>query len=292
LYAKFLGDKNLSDVNSKDDIIQFLDTKKKGTIIDPDSRWIRTWNDYFQRIKYFMRWLQNGSPESSSHDSTIPSTDWLTPSFVQIRPKKTNRLSPYSESEIWELEDLLSIIKYEPMRRNKAALALCWDLNARPHEVVLLKFKNIRLGPKYGEGEIPHESKTGTGPLLLTCSFPYVRDWLNEHPFKNEPNARVICNLVTGGSVKADTLSSIMKQLRKRIIRLNETGQIADEQERQKLEHLAKSKKWNIYCIRHSAITSASDFITDFAKTCCHINFPEDNKSCRYETLELSCRGK
>jgi len=32
------------------------------------------------------------------------------------------------------------------------------------------------------EGEIPHEAKTGTGPILLTCSFPYVRDWLNEHP--------------------------------------------------------------------------------------------------------------
>jgi hypothetical protein len=35
--------------------------------------------------------------------------------------------------------------------------------------------------------EIPHEAKTGTGPILLTCSFPYVRDWLNEHPFRNEP---------------------------------------------------------------------------------------------------------
>ena len=265
LYAKYLGDKNLSEVNRKEDVIEFLDSKKKDTIVDPDKRWIRTWNDYFQRIKYFMRWLHNGAPESASLESAIPSIEWLTPSFVQIRPKKTNRLSPYSESEIWELNDLLSIIKYQPMRRNKAALALCWDLNARPHEVVLLKVKNIRLGPKYGEGEIPHESKTGTGPLLLTCSFPYVRDWLNEHPFKNEPNARVICNLVTGGAVKADTLSSIMKQLRKRIIRLIETGQVVDEQERHKLQHLAQSKKWNIYCIRHSAITSDSDYLPEFA---------------------------
>ena len=35
-----------------------------------------------------------------------------------------------------------------------------------------------------------YEAKTGSGPILLTLSFPYVRDWLNEHPFKNEPNAR------------------------------------------------------------------------------------------------------
>ncbi|MFZ0514431.1 MAG: hypothetical protein WAM14_22695 [Candidatus Nitrosopolaris sp.] len=46
----------------------------------------------------------------------------------------------------------------------------------------------------------PHEAKTGTGPILLTCSFPYVRDWLNEHSFKNTPEARLICNLHTGGT--------------------------------------------------------------------------------------------
>ncbi|MBV9179177.1 MAG: hypothetical protein JO297_19270 [Nitrososphaeraceae archaeon] len=75
---------------------------------------------------------------------------------------------------------------------------MLWDLDARNHEITLLKIKHIRLKDKYGEGEIPHEAKTGTGPILLTCSFPYVRDWLNEHPFKNEPNARLICNLYNG----------------------------------------------------------------------------------------------
>ena len=61
----------------------------------------------------------------------------------------------------------------------------------------LLRIKHIRLRENYGEGEIPHEAKTGSGPILLTLSFPYVRDWLNEHPFKNEPNASLICSLVT-----------------------------------------------------------------------------------------------
>ena len=97
--------------------------------------------------------------------------------------KKTKRLSPYLETELWERDELLQIIKYEPFKRNKAALALFWDLDARNHEVTLLKIKHIRLREKYGEGEIPHEAKTSTGPMLLTCSFPYVRDWLNEHPF-------------------------------------------------------------------------------------------------------------
>jgi integrase len=195
----------------------------------------------------------------------LEQSDWITPSFVNIKKKKTMRVSPYLESELWERDEVLSIIKYESHKRNKAALALLWDLNARPHEISLLKIKHIRLKEKYGEGEVPHEAKTGTGPILLTCSFPYVRDWLNEHPFRNESNARLICNLLTGGPIKADALWTVMRQLRLRIVRLLGEGSIADDKERQKLESLLKAKKWNPYCLRHSAITSDSDYLPEYA---------------------------
>ena len=111
----------------------------------------------------------------------------------------------------------------------------------------------------------PDESKTGTGPILLSCSFPYVRDWLNEHPFRNEGDARLICNLVTGAPIKPDVLCTIMKQLKKRIARLLGNGIIIDENERKKLDFLLNTKRWNPYCIRHSAITSDSDFLPEYA---------------------------
>ena len=141
-------------------------------------------------------------------------SEWETPPFAQIKKKKTKRLSPYWENEIWELDELQTIIKYEPHKRNKAALALMWDLSGRNHEITLLKLRHIRLRDKYGEGEIPHESKTGSGPILLTCSFPYVRDWLNEHPFRNQPDSRLICNLMTGAPVKPEALWTMMKRLK------------------------------------------------------------------------------
>ena len=88
--------------------------------------------------------------------------------------------------DILDRDGLLTIINYEPSKRNKATLALFWDLDVRNNEVTLLKIKNIRLREKYGEVEIPNEAKTGSGQILLTLSFPYLRDWFNEHPFKNE----------------------------------------------------------------------------------------------------------
>jgi integrase/recombinase XerD len=128
-----------------------------------------------------------------------------------------------------------------------------------------LKIKHIRIYSKYGEGEIPHEAKTGSGPLLLTLSFPYVRDWLNEHPFKNQPEARLICNLLTGSPIKPDQINEIMKQLKKRIERLLKNGEITDTVEKEKLEYLLKTKKFNAYCIRHSSITADSDYLPEYA---------------------------
>jgi integrase/recombinase XerD len=196
-FARYLGNSTkFYDIQRKEQIISFLDTKVKSNDVDPDRKWITTWNDYIGRIKFFMRWLYNHyKKKSQGLEAHSSMSDWITPSFVQIKKKLTKRISPYIENELWDKDEFLTIIKYEPYKRNKAALSLLWDFDARNHEVTLLKIKHIRLKEKYGEGEIPYEAKTGAGPILLTCSFPYVRDWLNEHPFKNEPNARLICNV-------------------------------------------------------------------------------------------------
>jgi integrase/recombinase XerD len=174
-YSKFLGSSiTLHQVKSKVQITSFLDSIIKGIEEDPDKSWITTWNDYLGRIKYFYRWLYN---YNDTRFDDVQFSDWETPYFVRIKKKKSKRISPYLESELWEKQELLTIIKYESHKRNKAIISLLWDLDARPHEVTLLKIKHIRLKEKYGEGEIPHEAKTGTGPVLLTISFPYVRDW-------------------------------------------------------------------------------------------------------------------
>jgi len=254
-----LGKTSFYDVNKKEQILNFLNEKIKNQEEDPDKRWITTWNHYLHRIKLFMRWLHN--KEKGLNDYT----DWESPDFLKIKSKKTKRLSPYLESELWEKDELLTIVKYETSKRNKAVLTLLWDLDARPHELTLLKIKHIRLKEKYGEGEIPHEAKTGSGPVLLTCSFPYVRDWLNEHPFRNQPDARLICDSRNGGPIKPDAIWALFKQLKIRLTHLLESGEIKDNEEKEKIEFLLKHKKFNPYCIRHSAITADSDYLPEYA---------------------------
>jgi integrase/recombinase XerD len=147
-FAEYLGsDVTFYETKDKEKILQFLDLKRKTEDKDPDKKWITTWNDYLWRLKYFYRWLHNAKDKGSdakSYDS------WITPSFINVKAKRTKRLSPYVETEIWDRDELFTVIKYEQYKRNKAALALLWDIDARPHEVMLLKIKHIRLNAKYG----------------------------------------------------------------------------------------------------------------------------------------------
>lgn len=112
-FANFLGLKvSFYDINNKEQIIKFLDTKIKNSEEDPDKRWVTTWNSYLNRIRLFYRWLYNINKNKDNEY-------WETPQFVRIKTKKTNRISPYLESEIWERDELLSIIKYETHKRNR-----------------------------------------------------------------------------------------------------------------------------------------------------------------------------
>ena len=118
LFAEYLGENQptlvLDSISSKEEIISFLDTRKKDEKIDPDKRWIRTWNDYLHRIKHFIRWLHNSNNNSNNNDTlslSLSPSDWQTPPFAQIRKKKSRRISPYTESQVWEIEDLKLIIK-------------------------------------------------------------------------------------------------------------------------------------------------------------------------------------
>jgi hypothetical protein len=57
----------------------------------------------------------------------------------------------------------------------------------------------------------------------------------------------------------------MMKRLEERIERMLKQGSVTDPHEREKLQHLLRTKKWNPYCVRHSAITFDSDLLPDYA---------------------------
>jgi hypothetical protein len=155
---------------------------------------------------------------------------------------------------------MLKIVEYAPEPRDKVAITLLCDFDARPHEVTALSRRYKDIEEQYAENTIPYNTKTGGGPILLRGSFPYVRDWLNQDSSKNEP---LIHHLHNGKSINPDAIWRVMNRLRLRIKRLVESGSTENE-ERQKREYLFRTKKWNPYCFRHSGITNDSHYLTEY----------------------------
>jgi len=246
---KFYGpDIPFTSINSREQILKFLNHRylpKEGKWVerekDAEGKYITSFNYYLRLLSVFFRWLFN-SNSNSNRDREADDHDWETPPFMKIKNKKPLRDSPYGINDIWELNDLLTIVSYEPELRNQAIITLLWDLDARSHEIAALRIKDIILDEQYGEGNIPSNTKTGGGPILLRSSFTYVRDWINKHPFKNESNARLICSLVNGAPITSQAIWQVLNQLQLRIKRVVESGSVTDER-RQKLEHLLRVKK-------------------------------------------------
>jgi hypothetical protein len=98
-FSNYFGHIYLKDINKKEDVLSFLQSKIKDKEEDSEQRWITTYNDYFHRIKHFYRWLYNVNDDTQEKSMDL----WNTPAFIEsLKPKKTKRLSPYSETEIWE----------------------------------------------------------------------------------------------------------------------------------------------------------------------------------------------
>jgi integrase/recombinase XerD len=114
-YAIYLGPTiTFYDLERPEQIIPFLDTKIKSADVDPDKKWITTWNYYLVHIKLLLRWLYNsGRKDHAKSSQILPESNWETPPAARIKKKRTKRLSPYSETEIWDRDELFTILKYE-----------------------------------------------------------------------------------------------------------------------------------------------------------------------------------
>ena len=73
------------------------------------------------------------------------------------------------------------------------------DTSCRPHELLSLRIKDITFKmsstkKQYAEVNIS-SSKTRPRTLPLIFSLPYVKDWIDSHPMKNNPNAFLFISL-------------------------------------------------------------------------------------------------
>ena len=65
------------------------------------------------------------------------------------------------------------------------------DLSARPHEILNLKIKDVvfKSAGNKQYAEVLVNGKTGSRHIPLIQSIPYIKEWLSNHPSRNNPNS-------------------------------------------------------------------------------------------------------
>jgi hypothetical protein len=133
------------------------------------------------------------------------------------------------------------------------------DTFARPHELLNLKisdviFKKSNNGIQYAEIHVSGKTTSRTLPLI--AGIPYVKEWLNVHPFANNPEAPLFISISRKNFGDPLTRDGMLKHYQEHyrddyFPKLLDNPAI-EEKDKQIIRKLL-NKPWNLYVQRHSA---------------------------------------
>jgi integrase len=187
LFSRQTGNKDFKQI-TRNDIVSFLEGFRKTDAADPLHKWIGTYNVFRVHLMRFFKWLYYPDLEPNKRPK---------PSMLENIPGlKRKEKSIYKPSDLWTSQDDLLFLNYCPSKRDRCYHAISRDLSCRPHEIMRLKIKDLSFkfvgSSQYAEVVV--NGKTGTRPIPIINSIPYLKDYLDhEHPQPRNSNASVIC---------------------------------------------------------------------------------------------------
>jgi len=244
---------------TRTNVIAFLESFRKTDTQDPMHKWIGTYNLFRTHLLRFFKWLY--SPDIEPGKRPKPSV------IENIAHLKRKEKSIYKPSDLWTQQDDLLFLKYCPSKRDRCYHAISRDTSCRPHEILKLKIRDIafKTSGSYQYAETLVNGKTGSRPIPLIDSIPYLKDYLDhEHPQPTNPHSPLICGTGRGlgRHIRAGRIYNIYSEYKKQIFpKLLESPNVLPE-DKQKIKELLK-KPWNPYIRRHSALTEKSTILKE-----------------------------
>jgi integrase len=261
-FDRYEGHRDFSTL-TRDDVVAYFMSLRKGEIQDPTHRWIGTYNTRQIILCKFFRWLHNQNQADYKK--------WITPPCLQaIRPLPRREKSPYKPSDIWTNEEHAIFLKYCPEKRDRCYHAMANDTSARPHELLALKIKDIvfriaSTGLQYAEVHIT-QTKTRPRTVPLIFSVPYIKDWIDSHPMGANLDAFLFISLADsnfGQQLGENALYKLYTRTYKnRYFRKLLENPMISEGERSYIRNML-TKPWCPYILRHSALTSKSQILKE-----------------------------
>jgi integrase/recombinase XerD len=267
--SKTVGISKLFSDMTRDDVLYYLDKCRKSENDDPLHKWIGSYNLKAVILSRFFKWLHYLGVEDPNKRNELSALEKKPDCIIGIKQLKRKEISCYKPSDLWSQQDDLLFLKWVTNKRDRCYHTMARDLSARPHEILNLKIKDIMFkstpdnnnNNKKQYAEVLVNGKTGSRHIPLIQSIPYIKDWLSNHPSRNNPHAPLFVSL-SKHSMGRKQLSlnglyriySIYKE--EFFPKLLEDKTLSSE-DQEKIKNLL-TKPFNPYVRRHSALTEKS----------------------------------
>ncbi|MFL6404784.1 MAG: hypothetical protein ACJ71M_15055 [Nitrososphaeraceae archaeon] len=246
----------------RDDVLSYLDKCRKTENEDPLHKWIGSYNIRLVILSRFFKWLHYLDVEDPKRRNELSALERKPDCIMGIKQLKRKEISCYKPSDLWTQEDDLVFLKWVTNKRDRCYHTMARDLSARPHEILNLKIKDIvfKTAGNKQYAEVLVNGKTGSRHIPLIQSIPYVKDWLSNHPSRNNSSSPLFVGLgrnSMGKQLTINGLYGIYKDYKEKFFpKLLENTTISNE-DKEKIKGLL-SKPFNPYIRRHSALTEKS----------------------------------
>jgi hypothetical protein len=260
--SRFVGIEKRFEDFTKYDILFYLDNLRKSENDDPMHKWIGSYNVKSEAILRFYKWLYYQNIEDPKKRNELSKLEGKPNCIIGIRQLKRKEISCYKPSDLWTQEDDKLFLKWVTNKRDRCYHIVARDLSARPHEILGIKIRDVvfKNANNYQYAETLVNGKTGSRCLPLIQSIPYVKDWLSEHPSRNNSNSCLfvaVSNRSRGKPLTVGGLYQIYKYYKDEFFPtlLNDASIPAEDREKIKI---LLTKPFNPYIRRHSAISEKS----------------------------------
>jgi integrase len=194
--------------------------------------------DFKVALRKFYTWLR-GTKEYP------PEVAWMKV-YTKIR-------NPRAAEDMLTEEEVKKLIETAETPQTKALVATLYESGCRIGELFYLKIGQVKFD-EYG-AQLFVTGKTGFRRVRVIASVPYLSDWINRHPQKDDPEALLWMN----NWLKPCTYGGIANMLR----RISRKAGI--------------KKRMNPHNFRHSRATYLANFLTE-AQMKEHFGWTQDSK--------------
>lgn len=119
----------------------------------------------------------------------------LTPYVVRHLSRAIDKSKEKRRNDKLTWEEFQKIVHFfSGDKRIQAYLMLALESLGRPQEVLYTKIQDYEFHDTFAKVWISEHGKEGTGFLQCIDSYPYVMEWYQTHPFKNNPKAFFFIN--------------------------------------------------------------------------------------------------